>query len=229
MNVTAKESYGDTHQENDRHVEHECHGGVQHERNKSQIVDLVHGDLVQLQEAEHDEVHGRARRSKIVQRDEGIHLELATAQESLYHSQSSRLAQDADNLHDEADHHELDLAVGGNDDAQHDHRDVTEGLEVWRCHAQAPCYKEYGNWCSSLEHLDEGDGEVEVGGVGEHEGEREEEADGDDGAEVDAACHGHLFAGVEDGGEAGEHLRDEGGEDQVPCRQEDCCASCVSR
>jgi hypothetical protein len=74
-----------------------------------------------------------------------------------------------------------------------------------------------------LEHLDEGDGQVDVGHVAEHETQTEEDADGDNGAEIDASSHGHLLPRVQHGCEAGQQLGHDGGEDQMPCCESNCC------
>lgn len=68
-----------------------------------------------------------------------------------------------------------------------------------------------------LEHLDEGDGEVEVGDVAANERQREHDTNGDNGAQVDLTGHGNLLARVEDCGEAGEDLGHQSRKAQVPC------------
>lgn len=72
-----------------------------------------------------------------------------------------------------------------------------------------------------LEHLDKGDTQVQVCLVTADQAHAEEDADGDDGSQVYASGHGHLFPRVEDGGEAGEDLGHDGRKDQMPCCQED--------
>nr|POE98597.1 hypothetical protein CFP56_77529 [Quercus suber] len=76
-----------------------------------------------------------------------------------------------------------------------------------------------------LEHLDKGDGKIEVSEVTADEGQGEHDADGNDGAKVDAARHGHVLARVEHGGEARHELGHDGGEQQMPCGEEDGCDS----
>ena len=68
--------------------------------------------------------------------------------------------------------------------------------------------------------MDKSNAEVQIGLVTANEAGAEEETDGDNGAEVDTARHGHLLPRVENGGEAGEELGHDGGKDQVPCCEE---------
>ena len=72
-----------------------------------------------------------------------------------------------------------------------------------------------------LEHLDKGDTEVEIGLVTADQTHAEEDADRDNRSQINTARHGHLLSRVEDGGEAGEDLGHDGGEDQMPCCEED--------
>jgi hypothetical protein len=72
-----------------------------------------------------------------------------------------------------------------------------------------------------LEHLNEGDTEVQVCLVTADQTQTEEETYGHNGAQVDFAGHGHLLSRVEDGGEPGEDLGHDGREDQMPCCEED--------
>lgn len=74
-----------------------------------------------------------------------------------------------------------------------------------------------------LEHLDEGNTQIEIGLVATDQTEGEEEADGDDGAEVDAAGHLDLLATIEQAGGPGEDLGHERGKGQMPCCQDDGC------
>lgn len=80
-------------------------------------------------------------------------------------------------------------------------------------------------WSSAthLEHLDEGNREVQVGLVTADQTQTEEYANGNDGAEVDAAVHRHLLARVQDTGEASEGLGHDGRKGQMPSGQEDGC------
>ena len=71
-----------------------------------------------------------------------------------------------------------------------------------------------------LEHLDEGDTEVQVCLVTADQTQTEEETNWHDRTEVHLASHGHLLSRVEDGGEAGEDLGHDGRKYQMPCCQE---------
>ena len=77
-----------------------------------------------------------------------------------------------------------------------------------------------------LEHLDERNGEVEVGHVTANERQREHDTNGDDSAQVDLASHGNLLARVEDGGEASEALGHQGRKAQMPCGEDNGCSNC---
>ena len=57
-----------------------------------------------------------------------------------------------------------------------------------------------------LEHLNEGDTEVQICQVAADQAEREEEADRDNSAQVDAASHLNSLATVEERGVPGEDL-----------------------
>lgn len=79
-----------------------------------------------------------------------------------------------------------------------------------------------------LEHLDERDGEVQVGHVTANERQREHDANGYDGAQVHLSGHGNLLARVEDGGEASQTLGHQGRESQMPCGEDNGCGGCQS-
>lgn len=68
-----------------------------------------------------------------------------------------------------------------------------------------------------LEHLDEGNAQVQVSLVAADQAQTEEDANWDNGTEIDATCHGHLLSRIKYGGEAREELRHDGGKDQMPC------------
>jgi hypothetical protein len=79
-----------------------------------------------------------------------------------------------------------------------------------------------------LEHLDERDGEVQVGHVTANERQREHDTDGDNSAQVDLASHGNLLARVEDAGEASEALGHQGRKAQMPCGEDDGCSKLLA-
>ncbi len=72
-----------------------------------------------------------------------------------------------------------------------------------------------------LEHLDEGHAEVEVRQVAADQAEAEAQADGHDGAQIDASRHLDRLAAVEEGGVAGQQLRHQGREGLVVGREDD--------
>ena len=72
-----------------------------------------------------------------------------------------------------------------------------------------------------LDHLDEGDREVEVGEVTADERQREEDTNGNNGSKVDSAVHGNLLSGIQDCGETSEDLGADGCKTEMPCCEED--------
>ena len=227
-----------TYQEDDRNIEKEGDTGVGEESEATDAVDVAHCEDGQLSEDQNEGVHDGAGRSVVVERNKGVHLELLGAQNALNHDQTGGLEDDTSDLEEEANHDELELAERGNDDTEHDEGDVAENLEVHGRNAHAPSCEQDGDGsrglfklaCGSsvtalvrthLEHLDEGDTEVQVCLVTADQTQTEEETNGHNGAQVDFAGHGHFLSRVEDGGEAGEDLGHDGREDQMPCREED--------
>jgi len=57
-----------------------------------------------------------------------------------------------------------------------------------------------------LEHLNKRNRQVEIREIAADQRKGKHESYGDDFAEVDVAVHGDFFAGVKEGGEAGEEL-----------------------
>ena len=82
-------------------------------------------------------------------------------------------------------------------------------------------YSRASSWIAHLEHLDERDGEVEVGHVAANELQREQDTDRDNGAQVDLSGHGDLLARIEDSGEASETLGHQSRKAQMPCCEDD--------
>ena len=114
------------------------------------MVDLVHGDLGHLPEQRNQTVHGGADGSEVVQRNQGVHLELGRAQEALDHGETESLKDDAGDLVDETDPHKLDLADRGDDDTDDNGRDIEEDLEVRLGHAERPAGDEDSNGSGGL-------------------------------------------------------------------------------
>lgn len=147
---------------------------------------------------------------------------------------------------DEASHDELDLAVRGNDDSHHDGRDIGELLHVGRSDHEGPCSEESGNhirclffgrrkksafplsnipngsWTFSyLQHLNKRHTQIQIGDISTDQTEAEEQTNWKDGSSVGFAVHRHLVSGIENGGEFGQTLGHDRGEEHVPCRQEE--------
>jgi hypothetical protein len=72
-----------------------------------------------------------------------------------------------------------------------------------------------------FEHLDESDGEIEVCLIGADEGETEEAADGDNGAEIRSSVHLDSLEAVEEARCPGKNLSHYRGKQEMPCRQKD--------
>jgi hypothetical protein len=72
-----------------------------------------------------------------------------------------------------------------------------------------------------LEHLNKSHTQVQVGLVTADQTHAEEDANRDNGSQIDTAVHGHLLSRVKDGGEASEDLGHDSREDQMPCCEED--------
>lgn len=72
-----------------------------------------------------------------------------------------------------------------------------------------------------LQHLDEGNAQVQICHVTADQTQTEHQTNGDNCAEVDTARHLDRLAAVENGGEAGQKLGHDGRKGQVPCCQND--------
>ncbi len=72
-----------------------------------------------------------------------------------------------------------------------------------------------------LEHLDEGDAEVEVCQIAKHQTPTERRTDGEDGAEEDPARHFDRLPAVEDRRAPSQHLGHECRKGHVPAGEED--------
>ena len=91
------------------------------------------------------------------------------------------------------------------------------------CNAKSPARQQNSNGCSGLEHLDEGNREIEVCHVSANKTQTEEDTNGHDGSQVDAASHLDILTAVQDIGGASENLGHEGSKGQVPCCENNCC------
>lgn len=93
---------------------------------------------------------------------------------------------------------EFGLPVSGNGDADGDRDHVTHSVTLKGLLFKHDPDRVDGDGHKGFEHLDKGDGEVNVSGVGEPEAEGIQSADGDDGGEVEIARHGDGFDEFED-------------------------------
>lgn len=176
-----------THQEDAGHVEEECHRRVEHQHAIPGIRHSRPFKLRSLKEDGKEQVDDRPDRRKVVQAHQRIHLHALGTQHDLDHDQPRALADRPRQLNHQPQPRKVNLAQAGQHDARDDDEHVDKGLGVWFQHAPGPRDEQHGHGPPGLEHLDEGDGEVHVHNVGEDEGGGEEEAEGDDGSEEEAA------------------------------------------
>jgi len=229
-----------TYQEDDRDVESKSDHGVGEQDKPSEIVDVGHGHFGHLDDQGDDSVHKGAGRSEVVERNQGIHLELGRGKQALNHVQADSLKGNSGNLEEETSEDKLDFTKRGDDDTNDNERDIGESLHVWRRSTHDPACQEHGDRSGGLrfiqsvtnyvchesrktclEHLNEGDTQIDVCEVAANQRQGEEDTNGHDGSKVDPAGHGDLASRVEGVSEASHDLRHEGGEGQMPCCQED--------
>lgn len=74
---------------------------------------------------------------------------------------------------------------------------------------------------SYLQHLNKRHTQIQIGDISTDQTEAEEQTNGKDGSSVGFAVHRHLVSGIENGGEFGQTLGHDCGEEHVPCRQEE--------
>lgn len=230
-----------TYQEDNRHVQHERNNGVGQQREDTDVVHVVHGEVGNLEEQSSDTVHDSADGSEVVQGNQRVHLELSGAQQTLNHDQTDGLEDDTTELEEETDQDEPDLTERGDDDTNDDGGDVHQDLEVHGSNSHSPGGREHSDghgglvvmlallpflrrvavllfWFPAyLEHLNESNTQVEIRNVTADQTQTEEETDGDDGTQIDTASHLDGLAAIEQGGGAGENLGHEGCKCQVPC------------
>lgn len=210
-----------TNQENDGDVEHEGAETVEEEGEEADMVNLSHGDLGELPDQSNHTVHDGTDGGEVVQRNQRVHLEVGRAQESLDHGKSESLEDDTSNLVHDTNNDEVDFAHRRNDDTDDNSGDVEELLQVWRRHTQSPAGNQDGDGSGGLEHLNEGNGEVEIGQVAADQTQAEEDTNGDDGSQVDATGHLNSLSAIEKSRPAGQNLRNNGGKGKVVSREDD--------
>ena len=176
-------------QEDDGDVEHESAETVEEEGEETDVVDISHAALGDFPDESNDTVHDGADGGEVVERDEGVHLQVGRAEQTLDHGKTEGLEHDTGKLEQDTNDDKVNLANGGNDDTDDNGGDVEELLHVGGRDTQGPGSEQDSDGGGSLEHLDEGDGEVEVGQVTADQTQAEEDTDGNDCAQVDAARH----------------------------------------
>lgn len=209
-----------TNQENDGDVEHEGAETVEEEGEEADVVNLSHGDLGELPNQRNHTVHDGADGGEVVERNQRVHLEVGGAQESLDHGKSESLEDDTSNLVHDTNNDEVDFAHRRNDDTDDNGGDVEELLQVWRGHTQSPAGNQDGDGSGGLEHLNKGNGEVEVCQVTADQTQAEEDANWHDGSQVDAAGHLDSLSAIEKSRPAGQDLRNDGGKGEVVSRED---------
>lgn len=209
-----------TYQENNGDVEHESAETVEEEGEETDVVNLSHGDLGDLPNQRNHTVHDSADGGEVVERNQRVHLEVSGAQESLDHGKSESLKDDTRDLVQDTNNDEVDFAHRRNDDSDDNGGDVEELLQVWRGHTQSPAGNQDGDGSGGLEHLNKGNGEVEVGQVAADQTQAEEDTDWDDGSQVDAAGHLDGLSAIEKSRPAGQDLGNDGGKGKVVSRED---------
>ena len=145
-----------TYEQNNGSVKKESNQCVGNESSDTETVDITHGKTGSLSKEGDDTVGDSAGRGVVVQRDQGIHLELGGAEQTLNHDKTEGLEDDTGNLDcmvvrtrmsnipnnishtEEADHLELDLAEGGNHNTDNNESHIAESLQVGRSDSESP-------------------------------------------------------------------------------------------
>lgn len=140
----------ETYQENDRDVEQESNAGISEERDESDTVNVDHGQSWQLGDHKDAGVDDGAGRGVVVERNEGVHLEVRTAEQTLDHDQANGLENNASDLEEETNHDKFDLAQRSDNDTDDDEGNVAERFHVDWGNAQTPGSEENSNGGRSL-------------------------------------------------------------------------------
>lgn len=201
------------------------------------MVNLCHGALGNFPEERNHEVHDSADRGEVVEGNQGVHLKLSGAQETLDHGQPKGLEADTTDLVNDTNPDELDLTNRGDDDTNNYDGHIEEDLQVGLRHTKGPAGDQNSNrggglvklahiptqpvLLTNLEHLDKGDTEVEVGKVAADQAQAEEEANRDNRAKINTASHLDSLPPVKISGVAGENLGHDGRKAQVVGGQDD--------
>ena len=237
------ERRGLANQEHNGDVEAESAKAVQEEVEEADAVDISHGKSRDLPEKSNDAVHEGADGSEVVERNQGIHLELGGAQETLDHGKTEGFEGNTSDLEDDTQPDELELAVRSDNDTDNDNGHVKENPQVDRRYTKGPAGEENSDGGSGLdskgqslayvdsvakrifgtdlEHLDEGNAEIEIGEVAADQTQAEEETDRDNGAQIDLASHLNRLPAIEQCGIPSKDLGHDSRENQMISGQHD--------
>lgn len=131
-----------------------------------------------------DPWHGQedqATRSYIVQGSDRIQRDPFGGEQDLDHDEPRSLESHSTQLENHAPCVESSFPVSGNGDSERDREHVEHGVGLEALLLEQNPDRIDGDGHEGFEHLDEGDGEVDVGGIREPERERVESSDGHDG------------------------------------------------
>lgn len=209
---------GSANEEDGGDVKTESNAGVCEENKGAKVGDLEEGNKT-LGEWEHESVDGSANRGKVVEGDEGVHLE--TLEENLDHDKTRRLESDGKNLADETRHGKVTLSVGSKRhterDAANDHGKSAGELLEAKCERN----EKNGDGSKSLKHLNEADTEGEVSHVAEDERAGEKGADGQNVLDPSLVGHFHIGKAVKEVGVPRQKTGSNSGKSHVEGCEED--------
>lgn len=204
-----------TYQEHDRDIKHKGTATVKEEGEETNVVNLVHGNLGDLPGESNHTIEDSTDGGEVVDGDKRVHLEIGRVEQTLNHGETESLEHDTSELKQDTDKDEVKLANRGNDDTNNDGRNVEELFQVGLGDTKSPTGKQDSDGGCSLEHLNEGNGQVEVSQVAANQTQTEEDTDRDNCAQIDAASHLDRFASIEDVGEPGQNLRNDSRKSQM--------------
>lgn len=120
-----------TYQENDRNVEHESNHGVCKQSEIANVLNVKHRHLGHLDNQSDNAVHNGARRGKVVQRDQWVHLELGGREKALNHVQTDGLESDTTELEEHTSDDKFDFTSRSNNDTDNNDGDIAESPVIW--------------------------------------------------------------------------------------------------
>lgn len=177
------------HKQKYSQIQGKCAEGIGTEYHKIKLKPRIVLQYGQLHENPgHQQKHQTTRRN-VVERSDGVERNALAGQQNLDQDQPSRLKGNRTQLKTNPPGIKSGLAVGGNGDAERYGEHVTHGVGLESLFLEDDADGVDGDGHEGFEHLDEGDGEVNVGGIGEPEAKGVESADGDDGGDVELTRH----------------------------------------